>query len=107
MTLVLEKRPGFNTSGMEVVTDRRKFTIQHSRNLERNNWHFNVTDSELSLKRKIEKSVPVTYLKDKADFALGIVTGANAVYVSKTPFKGAERVLRGSEVFKYKLYSSK
>lgn len=103
MTLVLEKRPGFNTSGMEVVTDRRKFTIQHSRNLERNNWHFNVTDSELSLKRKIEKSVPVTYLKDKADFALGIVTGANAVYVSKTPFKGAERVLRGSEVFKYKL----
>ncbi|MFA6808785.1 MAG: N-6 DNA methylase, partial [Eubacteriales bacterium] len=83
MTLVFEKNSdSFNTRGMEVITDKRNFTIKERRNLNRSNWYFDLTDEEMVLNGKIESSVPVAYLKNNADFALGIVTGDNSTYIS-------------------------
>jgi hypothetical protein len=103
MTLVFEKIPsGFSIEGMEVVTDQRTFKISQSRDLDRTNWYFDLTDEEMELIKKIEFSVQVTYLKDNADFALGIVTGDNSTYILNNQPEGSEIILRGSEIFKYK-----
>ncbi|AHF08196.1 TaqI-like C-terminal specificity domain-containing protein [Desulfitobacterium metallireducens] len=107
MTLVFEKIPsGFSIEGMEVVTDQRTFTIKRSRDLDRTNWYFDLTDEEMELIKKIESSVQVTYLKDNADFALGIVTGDNSTYISKVQSEGSEIILRGSDIFKYEFVPS-
>lgn len=103
MTLTFERNStGFNIKGMGVVSDKRTFTIKETRDLDRTNWYFDLTDEEKSLIEKIETSVEVAYLKSNADFALGIVTGDNSHYVSKVKLEDSEIILRGSEVFKYK-----
>ena len=45
-------------------------------------------------------------MKGSAVFALGIVTGDNRSYLSDSPGKGREAVLRGSDLFRYRYRSS-
>lgn len=107
MTLTFEKKPNtFSTKGLEVVTDKREFLIGDARRIDRTNWHFDLTDEEPSLIDKMESSVKVTYLKQNADFALGIVTGNNSKHILNYEFDGSEIILKGSDIFKYQFIPS-
>ena len=46
------------------------------------------------------------FLRGHADFALGIVTGDNGKYVTGTPSPGSERVLKGKDIFRYRIRPS-
>ena len=48
----------------------------------------------------------VKYLKNNAEFALGIVTGNNSEFVKKSKSKNAEIVLRGSDIYRYEIKST-
>jgi len=107
MTLTFQKKlQSFSTKGLEVVSDRREFLIGEDRNLERKKWQFDLTDEELSHICRIETSVEVAYLKQNADFALGIVTGDNSKYVMKNELDGCETILKGTDIFKYRYMPS-
>lgn len=47
-------------------------------------------------------SVPHFYLKDNADFALGIVTGQNKELLKNSPATGLEPILKGKDIEKYR-----
>lgn len=107
ITLTYEKNvEAFSLKGTEIVSNERAFTIAKERVVDRANWNFNLTDAEMALIQKIQSSVEVTYLKNQADFALGIVTGDNSKFLSdKTTHKegnNSELIYRGSDVFKYR-----
>ncbi len=107
MTLTFEKKGQvFTTKGMEVVTNAREFVIQEERILDRTNWHLDITDEERLVIKKIESSVAVRFLKDNADFALGIVTGDNSTHILNDQIEGSEIILKGGDVFKYRYISS-
>lgn len=107
ITLTLQKKSGaFSMQGTEVVTDTRVFTINECREIERKNWSFNISDNEAKLLKKIDTHVPTVTLKSHADFALGIVTGNNKKFILPTPVPGAEIVLKGNDIFKYRVRPS-
>lgn len=91
-----------DTSGMVVRLSQKEepFVINTSRVVSSEFFSFNITDEEYELIKKLEKA-DNRYLKDNADFALGIVTGNNEKYISYYKFDDNEMVLRGSDIFKY------
>ena len=95
-----DKKP--DTKGMVVRLSQKEdpFVIKKSRLVNSDFFSFNISDEEYDLIEKLEKA-DSRYLKDNADFALGIVTGNNEKYISYYKFDDNEMVLRGSDVFKY------
>ena len=91
-----------DTKGMVVRLSQKEdpFVIKKSRLVNSDFFSFNISDEEYDLIEKLEKA-DNRYLKDNADFALGIVTGNNEKYISYYKFDDNEMVLRGSDVFKY------
>ena len=57
-------------------TDSQEYTINHNRIYENDEFTFRLTDQDYLLLRQMEAGDRV-YLRDNADFALGIVTGDN------------------------------
>lgn len=55
----------------------------------------------------IEKAKDACFLKDHARFALGIVTGDNKRFLSDEAGEGKEAIVRGSDVFRYRIQDSK
>ncbi len=103
MALTLQKKhQGFEIKGIEVVTNSRTFRINIDRELDLSNWNFDLTDDEISLIKRIESPGKVVYLKDHADFALGIVTGDNKRFLSNIQSDDREVIYRGSDVYKYR-----
>ncbi|AGA69247.1 type I restriction-modification system methyltransferase subunit [Desulfitobacterium dichloroeliminans LMG P-21439] len=108
ITLTLEKdQEELGIKGMEVVTNYSAFNINSERVLAQANWNFNLTDEEYTLLQKIESADKIIQLKDKADFALGIVTGDNKKFLSNIRDEFSEPIYRGSDVFKYKCRPAK
>ena len=60
-----------------------------------------MTDEEYRVLEKIKNSIPVCYLADHADFALGIVTGNNKKFLSAEKTEHSEMVLKGTDICKY------
>ncbi|MCM1567606.1 MAG: N-6 DNA methylase [Dehalobacter sp.] len=71
----------------------------------RNAWH--IFDIYLNSQDEVifgkVYSIRHTYLKDKADWALGIVTGDNRRYLLQTKEQGTEPVYKGSDVDRFVL----
>ena len=80
--------------------DGRFFTIRTERNIDAgNNWtELYLTDKELVCLQSINSTENITYLKNNAHFALGIVTGDNAKFLSKENHDGYELILKGADV---------
>ena len=57
-----------------------------------------LTDKELVCLQSINSTENITYLKNNAHFALGIVTGDNAKFLSKENHDGYELILKGADV---------
>ncbi len=85
--------------GCVVTYADRAFVLQKERTFT-DVFDFSADDAETELLQKMRDGVR-EYLTD-AEFALGIVTGDNAAFLSDNPTNG-EPVLKGSDVFRFSL----
>ncbi|MCI8684161.1 MAG: N-6 DNA methylase [Lachnospiraceae bacterium] len=92
-----------DTCGMKVSDRNRQFEIQVSRKVEAENFNFSMTDEEYELVEKLISQKNMAFLKNQAEFALGIVTGNNRELVQKQKGEQGELVLKGADIFKYKI----
>lgn len=82
--------------------DSRFFVIRTERNINADNWtELYLTDKELVCLQSISSMEDIAYLKNNAHFALGIVTGDNAKFLSKENHDGYELILKGADVRRY------
>lgn len=105
--LRLEKSTKTNsTVGMIVDDGTREFQIRTERILNSDYFSFLTTDDEYNILEKIKKTKNCSYLLKNADFALGIVTGNNKEYISSVKNKTNEVVLKGSDIYKFRIKPS-
>lgn len=95
-----------NTKGMKVSCGEDMFWIQQERKIEKECFSFHIKDKEYEILQKLEKNPHMHFLKGYADFALGIVTGNNGKYISNEKTIGAEIVLKGTDITKYRINPS-
>ena len=91
-----------NTKGTIVSTNEGSFVINSSREIDENSFDFLQNDEVKTIIDKVN-SCDVVYLKDKSDFALGIVTGNNDKYLSNIQTNDSEIVLKGKNIYKFKI----
>ncbi len=100
--LVLQKGNNQNsTLGIKIETKDETFTIKTKRKLTPAAFNLSVNDTEYKVLDKITHLQNVTFLKNQAEFALGIVTGNNKKYVTKNKTDDNEPVLKGSDINKF------
>ena len=95
-----------NNPKVKIKLSNESFEINQERfeNNYDNIFDININNIEETIFDKIFSHNYIT-LKDRAEWALGIVTGNNEKYVSDKPNKNYEPVFRGSDVNKYFLAS--
>ncbi len=86
----------------EIKELSRKYKIKENRNLSSQQFSFSCNDKEYKILQKIYQNKNI-YLKDNAEFALGIVTGNNKNNLSNTKDKTNEIIFKGSDIYKYKI----
>lgn len=89
--------------GARVRIDRRVFTVNTMRHMHPDNFHLICDDKEFDLLQRIKEGSDRVYLKDNAQFALGIVTGSNASMLFDEPVEGTEPILTGSDILPYRI----
>lgn len=89
------------TKGCRVGRDGEEFTICKNRSMDTGSFSFNMNDEEYDCICAIGSVQNAEYLAGNANFALGIVTGNNKKYIADTPKDGMERILKGSDIFRY------
>lgn len=93
----------FHCKGMKIITPTQSYVICEERNLTPEYFSFLITDKEYQILDKMQKLPHVTYLKDQADFALGIVSGNNQAFLSEQKQPEYETILKGSDIQKYRI----
>ena len=101
ITLTLIKNNSFTTKGIIVRNEKMTFEIKTNRKFSKENINFNITDTQYKIMQKIENIREVAYLKNNADFALGIVTGDNSKFIHNDKTENSEIILKGSDIYKY------
>lgn len=89
--------------GMIVNDGNREFVISSDRVITPECFSFGTTDEEQQIIEKITNHKDCVYLQNNAIFALGIVTGNNADYISQNKTDKNEMILRGADIYKYKV----
>lgn len=87
--------------GAKIVEKTRSYVIDINREISSEQFNFSCDDEEYLLLKKLYQDK--VYLKDNAEFALGIVTGDNRGLISDKKTSGAEVVIKGSDIVKYGL----
>ncbi len=90
---------------MKVTDGDREFVIKKERRIDSNYLNFKTNDDEEQILSRIFSLKNISFLKNNAQFALGIVTGNNDLYISKKKSAGKEIILKGADVFKYRIDS--
>lgn len=107
-TIILTVRNSRNISDHEVLIelDNNVQSISQQRFYENQMYIFNVKASNIedSIIDHMKVLHGVKFLKDNADFGLGIVTGNNKEWVLTQKIPGSEPILKGNDVFKYSFY---
>lgn len=98
-----EKKDAEVSAGKE---DSAVYEINTSRNIDSRNFNFFVTDKEYAMIQRLmaDGGERFKYLKDNADFALGIVTGDNERYIQRVQTLSNEPIIRGRDISKYKIH---
>ena len=91
-----------NLVGFRVFTTKGSFTVKTEREISSDCFCLALDDDEYRLIRKIETLTPSFTLKGQADFALGIVTGDNARYLSDKKELNQETIVCGRDLHKYR-----
>lgn len=87
--------------GCKVSTGNDTFVISKPRTFSDGTLSLNVSDEENQCLDAISNIKNATYLKGKAKFALGIVTGNNKEYISTEKSDDNEIILKGSDIQRY------
>ena len=87
--------------GCKVSTRNDIFVISKPRAFSDGTLSLNVSDEENQCLDAISNIKNATYLKGKAKFALGIVTGNNKEYISTEKSDDNEIILKGSDIQRY------
>ncbi len=95
-----------NCVGMMVNVGDKKFRIASGRTVDESGFCFQTTDEEQAVLDRILGHKECTYLAENAVFALGIVTGNNKKYITSVKSEKTERILKGSDIYKYRASSS-
>lgn len=95
-----------STVGVRIQDAKREFVINTDRPIVADYFNFLTNDAEYNIIRKLKEGVSVTYLKDQADFALGIVTGNNKELLTSVKDSEHEMILKGSDIFKFHFKNS-
>ncbi|WP_051656540.1 TaqI-like C-terminal specificity domain-containing protein [Butyrivibrio sp. AE3004] len=91
-----------------VIYDRNEFfRIMENRHISEEGFDFLMSDEEYLLLQKLSSVPGVRTLKDNAEFALGIVTGANKEMLKSRKSPKNEIILKGSDIFKYAFHIPK
>lgn len=106
LQLIATGKP-LSTAGMMIEDRTRTFIIAMERTVVPENFSFRMTDEEYRVLEKIKNSIPVCYLANHADFALGIVTGNNKKFLSTEKTEHSEMVLKGTDICKYHINPAK
>lgn len=99
---VIHTNAPFSTNGMKVNDGKRLYTISNKRDITPESFSVLADDLEYLVLEKIANIPNKTTLKGHATFALGIVTGNNKKYISKTKQNKYEIVLKGANLYKYR-----
>ncbi len=91
-----------NCIGMEIKEHHRQFEISQEREVSPESFSFTMTDDEYRILKKLMGLQNVTFLKDNAEFALGIVTGNNKERLSDQKSRKSEIILKGSDICKFR-----
>ena len=91
-----------STRGLEVKNSKTSFTIKTDRVITPDYFSFTMDDYEYGIIEQINNLSKKVFLKNNSIFALGIVTGDNAKYISTKKTDNNEMIIRGKDVFKYK-----
>lgn len=107
ITLVGKKLPVPTVNDVLIETDSGQKEISQQRFLENDQFIINVrtSNAEDELLKQMKSLPGVSFLKNDADFALGIVTGNNHQYVLNHSEQGSEPVIIGNDVFKYNIFA--
>lgn len=100
--LFMEKGEFCGTKGICVTDGGKQYRIETERPITAEYFNLRMTDEEYRKMEKIRGYEKVVYLKDHAEFALGIVTGNNREMVSDHALPGSERVLIGADLNMYR-----
>ena len=92
----------FSTLGLVIKNSKREFVVSSERNVHPDCFNFLMDDQEYALIEKITSIESKITLKNRAEFALGIVTGDNKKYVSTLKTANNEVVLKGTDISKFK-----
>lgn len=87
--------------GCKVSTGNDTFVISKQRAFSDGTLSLNVSDEENQCLDAISNIKNATYLKGKAKFSLGIVTGNNKEYISTEKRDDNEIILKGSDIQRY------
>lgn len=90
-----------STIGMTVNDGKNIFNIALERSVSAEYFNFITNDAEYEILKKIQGFDNLLYLKNNADFALGIVTGNNKKYISEKKTAENEMILKGADIYKY------
>ena len=93
-------------AGCKVSTGNDTFVISKPRTFSDGMLSLNVSDEENQCLDAIRNIKNATYLKGKAKFALGIVTGNNKEYLSTEKKDDNEIILKGSDIQRYSMTPS-
>ena len=96
----------FSCIGIKVKSKTQNFVIKKEREITPDAFNFLMDDEQYSIYKKIFSGEKI-YLKDKAIFALGIVTGNNKKYITDKKTDSNEVVIKGSDLTKFKINSAK
>lgn len=96
----------FQIKGMIVNDGEKEFIIQKTRDIHPEQLSFTMTDEEYDIIQKLNQLPNKVTLYENAIFALGIVTGNNQKYLTTKKGQNYEMVLRGADLYKYKIKSS-
>lgn len=103
---ILHNHKPMDTLGMVVNDGKRVYTIQTRRGIQKDYFCFTTTDEEYGILQKIEHVPHRITLFDNARFALGIVTGDNKKFITKTKTEDNEMILKGVDLHKFRFTES-
>ena len=102
-----EKTASFGAGAHVITAKGVGYTMGSQRAMLPESWSFNISDEQLNLISKLEKSDENFYLKSNAEFALGIVTGNNKKFLkSDKRSEDYSAIIRGSDIVKFKVKSA-
>lgn len=100
---MIKTQSKITTKGMMVQTKDKNFIICKSRKINPDCFNFLCDDKEFDFIEQIENIPNKVLLKNHATFALGIVTGDNKKYLSKSKNKHNEIIIKGTDIEKFKI----